>query len=174
MSTYFMSDPHFNHLNVIPYCNRPFKNVNHMNISIIDNVLKTIKDDDKLFLLGDIWDAEYLKFFNYFEVYFILGNHDKHPKSKYNKIIEVIERYDLKNIIVYENPIKINSILIISHEPFIGSGPFINIHGHLHNKFMKNDIQKEKYYINCCVENINYTPIKIEELFKQLKNVCKI
>ena len=138
-----------------------------MNMTIVNNILTTINENDKLFLLGDIWDPKYLKFFNYFKMYFILGNHDK-QKSKYNKIINVINEYNLDNIILYKHPVKIKDILILSHEPYQGKGPFINIHGHLHNKFMQNDIKNEKYYFNCCVENIEYKPIIVDEIFNRI------
>ncbi len=34
---FFTSDTHFNHANIIRFCNRPFKDVSHMNEAIISN-----------------------------------------------------------------------------------------------------------------------------------------
>ena len=34
---FFTSDTHFNHTNIIRSCNRPFKDVSHMNETIIAN-----------------------------------------------------------------------------------------------------------------------------------------
>ena len=35
--TYFIADTHFNHENIIKYCDRPFENVNVMELKLIDN-----------------------------------------------------------------------------------------------------------------------------------------
>lgn len=51
--TFFTSDTHFNHANIIHFCNRPFKDVEQMNETIIANWNNVISQDDTVFHLGD-------------------------------------------------------------------------------------------------------------------------
>ena len=50
---FFTSDTHFNHTNIIRFCNRPFKDVSHMNETIISNWNRVVGHDDIVFHLGD-------------------------------------------------------------------------------------------------------------------------
>ena len=52
--TWIISDLHFDHDEVIQYCNRPFTNVDEMNETILENWNKTIKKNDSVFFLGDL------------------------------------------------------------------------------------------------------------------------
>ena len=42
---FFTSDTHFDHFNIIEYCDRPFTNVKAMNEHIITNWNKTVKGE---------------------------------------------------------------------------------------------------------------------------------
>jgi calcineurin-like phosphoesterase family protein len=53
VTTYFSSDWHLDHVNIIRYCDRPFKDVDEMNAAIIDNCNELVGEDDTLILLGD-------------------------------------------------------------------------------------------------------------------------
>lgn len=57
------SDQHFNHENIIKYSNRPFRDVEDMNESLIDVWNKNIKRNDSVYILGD----------------FIFSSHDLYP-----------------------------------------------------------------------------------------------
>ena len=50
---FFTSDTHFYHGNIIRFCNRPFKDVEVMNETIISNWNNTVRQDDIVFHLGD-------------------------------------------------------------------------------------------------------------------------
>jgi len=82
---YFFSDPHFNHANIIKYCNRPFSSVEEMNTVIIDNINAVVGPGDILWCLGD-WvfgrnkaenAKKFLERITCGTVNLIWGNHDK-------------------------------------------------------------------------------------------------
>ena len=79
--TFFTSDTHFNHANIIRFCNRPFKDVEQMNEVMIANWNNVIGKDDTVFHLGDFClggAAEWTKILDRLngKIYLIMGNHD--------------------------------------------------------------------------------------------------
>ena len=112
---FFTSDTHFNHTNIIRFCNRPFKDVAHMNETIIANWNSVVGPDDIIFHLGDFclggsaeWinvlifhlgdfclggSAEWINVLNRLngKIYLIAGNHDiKNLRQNYTKYFEQI------------------------------------------------------------------------------------
>ena len=78
---FFTSDTHFYHGNIIRFCNRPFKDVETMNETIISNWNNTVGQDDIVFHLGDFClggSAEWTRILNRLNgrIYLIMGNHD--------------------------------------------------------------------------------------------------
>ncbi len=78
---FFTSDTHFNHANIIGFCNRPFKNVEEMNEAMIANWNKVVGVDDFVFHLGDFClggSAEWNKILDRLngKIILIMGNHD--------------------------------------------------------------------------------------------------
>jgi calcineurin-like phosphoesterase family protein len=54
MTTYFTSDQHFGHLNIIRFCDRPFPGVGAMNSRLVQLWNETVTDDDTVWVLGDV------------------------------------------------------------------------------------------------------------------------
>ena len=78
---FFTSDTHLYHGNIIRFCNRPFKDVDMMNETIISNWNNTVGQDDIVFHLGDFClggSAEWTKMLDRLNgrIYLIMGNHD--------------------------------------------------------------------------------------------------
>lgn len=78
--TFFTSDTHFGHANIIRLCNRPFEDVNEMNEKLIENWNKVVPENGTVFHLGDfafggsgLWN-KVLDQLNG-QIYLIMGNH---------------------------------------------------------------------------------------------------
>jgi calcineurin-like phosphoesterase family protein len=54
MTIWFTSDTHFGHENIIKYCDRPFKNTDHMNDEIVRRWNEAVSPNDIVFHLGDV------------------------------------------------------------------------------------------------------------------------
>jgi len=79
---FFTSDTHFGHANIIRYCDRPFKDVSHMNEAIIERWNSVVSNDDTVYHLGDValgpwdqWDSVLTRL-NGHKI-LIVGNHDR-------------------------------------------------------------------------------------------------
>jgi len=53
MAIYFTSDNHFNHDNIIRFCNRPFEDTSHMNEEMILRWNSRVQPEDTVYFLGD-------------------------------------------------------------------------------------------------------------------------
>lgn len=50
---WFTADTHFGHESIIRYCERPYKTVEEMDLALIDNWNKRVKEEDDVYVLGD-------------------------------------------------------------------------------------------------------------------------
>lgn len=84
---FFTADCHFGHTNIIKYCGRPFKNINHMNEEIVERWNKKVKPDDLVYHLGDFAYKGQLNARNFEHrlngnIVHVQGNHDKNNGVK--------------------------------------------------------------------------------------------
>lgn len=158
MKYFIISDTHFNHANIIKYCNRPFKDVEEMNKTMIKNWNETVSGKDVVLHLGDVAlgnkeeAKKILKQLNGRKI-LIKGNHDNWSDEFYKECgFEYVSRY----------PILWNNFYLLSHAPLQLSEttPYYNYYGHVHNddKYIESPTSK------CvCVERIGYRPLLIFE-----------
>jgi calcineurin-like phosphoesterase family protein len=167
--TYFISDPHFYHENIIKFCNRPFATAQEMNEVLILNINNTVEENDELYWLGDFGmcsDEEVLKIMRRIVCknnHYIMGNHDKAMKDpKVRNFFKSIQDY--KRIAVQGQDI------ILFHFPI---AEWVNchrgswmLHGHSHGTHNYSDFLKDKKIIDVGVDCTNYYPISFDEVKK--------
>lgn len=157
---FVISDTHFNHKNIIKYCNRPYSSVEEMNRDIICKWNSVVSPNDIVFHLGNFGFGTQMELASIFKQlngrkYLVMGNHDYKAGKKYYEEIGfngVYKEYILANI-------------VFSHYPKKIKAGQINIYGHIHNA------KPEKWYddrdhVCVSVEKINYIPIKLNDLLK--------
>jgi len=167
-----LSDPHFCHANIITLTKRPFKDIEEMNYSLINNYNAVVKQDDEVYFLGDVgWKdtkkvINILRQLNPSKRYLLKGNHDhKNIKDEaFAKFFDWIKDY---------HELSYNSRLyVMSHYPFhswrnSGRGS-IMCHGHTHG-----NINNNKYLrIDCGVDNpvCSFAPMSIDKIESIMKN----
>lgn len=97
MNTFFTSDTHFGHANIIKYCCRPFTSVEEMDNTLIHNWNAIVRPEDTVYHLGDFAvgggpAAPYLRRLNG-TIHFCLGNHDKRLVKAYLDIELELQSY---------------------------------------------------------------------------------
>lgn len=160
---FIVSDLHLGHENIIKYCNRPFKTVDEMNSTIIKNWNSVVEPHYTVYCLGDIvMNKRYLPLIDSLNGRKILvpGNHDIFEAKEYLKYFDDIRGYIVKEKIIFSH-IPINKEI---NDRFIG-----NVHGHLHEKNVMLNNKQDLWYLNVSVEQINYTPVNLEEIIQIIK-----
>jgi len=157
-NTYFLSDSHYSHANIIKYCpdTRPFKNVEEMNHHMISEWNSVVNDDDTVYFLGDFmfgkgsgWIFYQLKGLKHL----IRGNHD------YEETREL--HWESQHSILDLKPInKMN--VILCHYPLeswdrMGRGS-IHLHGHIHSTPTDRKILSIKNRFDVGVDRIGFQP----------------
>jgi calcineurin-like phosphoesterase family protein len=83
---FFTSDHHFDHANIIKYCNRPFLSVDEMNEEIVKRWNQVVDANDTVYYLGDfsLGKGSVEKFVPRLngEKYLVMGNHDACTSSR--------------------------------------------------------------------------------------------
>lgn len=179
---FFWSDPHFHHTRIIELAKRPFTTAEEMEDELVRRHNSVVKPGDSSYCLGDF--SILRKKREYPEVVrvgkrlngdlrLILGNHDHCPVTVYleagfEKIYGVWGGIDH---------------LLLSHIPIhpTDMGRFrACLHGHIHGhaspppvvgrppEFEEQD-QLVRPYLNMSVENINYTPVSLDEINDRIR-----
>lgn len=159
MTIFLISDTHFNHKNIIKYCNRPYWSVQEMNSELIKNWNRVVKKQDTVFFLGDFSLGHEFSYFSLLNghIFFVKGNHDQEKVAGNQTYEHIVLEYNGWQFYLVHDPKDIPS-------EFPGWG----LTGHVHNNHGA-FINPETMNVNVSVEMINYTPIKLSEIVKKIK-----
>ena len=178
---YFTSDLHFGHKNVIRFDNRPFATIEQMDEEIIKRWNNKVKDDDTVYVLGDIsWynDNKTCEILSQLsgKKHLIKGNHDKISANmrKYfysiNNYLEI--KVDDKDVVLCHYPITFFN----KHH----YGAYM-IYGHVHvtqewdivenvkRQLEKLDIKCNMF--NCFCGLYDYYPVSLTEIVDKWRNI---
>lgn len=177
MTTFITSDLHFGHANIIDYCDRPFKDVDHMTEALIANWNSVVGPDDSTWILGDLVmgdrekNLEHVKRLNGHKM-LLPGNHDHcHPmyKAKADKWKPIYEAAGLL-IAEVEQRLVLSGVRLC-HFPYDGDSTDeqrygewrpaddggLLLHGHIHDLWKINGRQ-----LNVGCDVWDYTPIPLD------------
>lgn len=169
------SDTHFNHTNIIKYCNRPFSSIEEMNETLINNWNKLVSEGDTVYHLGDFALGDKSLIPNFIKrlnghICFIMGNHDN-----LNVMGALVGNSKIESL-SWEEVVKVGKkTIIMNHFPFgslpdpLSNCPIIQLHGHVHSTPDKPWVHFDNQY-DVGVDNNNYTPVNLYELITKLCN----
>lgn len=170
-NTWFRSDDHFEHKNIIKYSNRPYSSINEMNEALIENHNSLVKPNDVTYFLGDVAFAppdKTVAFLNRMNGRKILikGNHDR-ANLRFAQFREAFEAiYDIAELSIDKHQV------VMCHFPMLswhrmGRGSFM-LHGHCHGS-MKYPFTGR--IIDVGVDCNNYFPVNWDTIKKRLENI---
>jgi len=159
-SVYLIGDTHFDHANIIRYCNRPFQSTQEMNETLVANWNNLVALRDIVYSLGDWTFGRGHKPAKYWvrklngRIISIKGIHDTRARGIKLHNSRILNYGGYKFLLLH-NP----------NEKRMDWHGWV-IHGHKHNNNMSKYpfINGERKTINVSVELINYTPISIDSL----------
>jgi calcineurin-like phosphoesterase family protein len=153
--TWFTSDTHFGHKNILEYEKdaRPFDTVEEMNERLIANWNDTVRPKDIVFHLGDFaFGAVNVAIADRLNGHkrLVMGNHDCHSFDLYVRHFQrLFGAHYWKRCILTHIPV---------HPRNLGDRFFLNVHGHLHSK---------------CVETFKLTRKEIEQMWRDPESVSR-
>ena len=164
---FVISDTHFNHSNILDFKDyigkpcREFDSVEQRNEAMLDNWVSVVGPKDTVIHCGDV-------LFGHNKVEWMTENFDRLPGKKR---LVVGNHDNLKMLAPFFKDMQLwidMPDFIFTHTPLHESTlaekhrfkePKINVHGHIHT-----NPSPEGPYRCVCVEQINFTPINIEDL----------
>ena len=166
--TYFTSDQHFGHFNIIRLSHRPFATADEMDEAMVAKWNAKVKADDTIYILGDLFfrsaNIEPILKRLSGRMHLILGNHDHSwtGKIRLGDYFESVQT--MKEIDVGGNPVTLCHYPMLSY-PQARRGYMI--YGHIHNNTGDDYwplIMRRPRMLNAGVDVNGFEPVTFDEL----------
>lgn len=174
MTTWFISDTHFGHTNVIEYSRRPFRDVTEMDESMLLNWNATVAPGDRVFHIGDFLFGEPERHAALLttlrgRITLVRGNHD-------GRLLTAIKRGKVHNpfaeIVDYKEITIDRELFVLCHYPMArwnaGHHGSYMLHGHCHGSMNHENQQRRRLDVG--VDNHGFTPINIDTVRATLRD----
>lgn len=161
MTTFFTSDTHYSHANIIKYCNRPWATVAEMNAGLVANHNAVVKPGDLVIHIGDFSMGPKASRYAHLpmlngKIILVRGNHDESSITKLKTFgfEDVVDTYDLVD--------PVHGKIHCAHVPnLLHSGDY-HFCGHVHEQW-RHHYPK---VINVGVDVRDYRPATADDLIK--------
>lgn len=179
----YISDTHIGHANIIRFCERPFRDADHMDAVLMAALREADALGHAILHLGDFSFRADRVLQNAARHTIVVGNHDRTRPPQRRAAYEAFfgrlvgtERTWKRNTLIIEDEIDGRTVrLLLSHEPQQDlQGCDWNLYGHTHNNEERNPERFQREYpwlarnhvrhVNVCVEGIGYRPRTLAEL----------
>lgn len=190
---FFTSDTHFGHANILHLGDgRPFKTIENMAMTIVENAWEVMSEDDELYHLGDVamgpWPIglQYIKLMPGTK-FLVPGNHDR-VSSLASKTRQANFRGDYEDVgFEILNEIEFTTIYdqlyVMSHYPYVGDSHDKDrfekirptdsglplIHGHSHQLERYTYSPNGTLQISVGVDANDWTPVSEEQIYELTK-----
>lgn len=181
MSLWLTSDLHFGHANIIRYCNRPFRDVAHMNAELVRRWNERVAPGDEVWVLGDVALGSIPRSLElvrslHGEKHLVAGNHDRCWEGN-RRHERWVDRYRDAGFVEIVTQTEIDlgggTVLPACHFPYEGDShdedrfiPYRPIddgrwllHGHVHDRWRVHDRQ-----INVGCDVWDWAPVAATEV----------
>lgn len=172
--SFFTSDTHYFHANIIKYSNRPFTNVDEMNKHMIKAWNEKVQSGDTVYHLGDFGftngtdAANIVRRLNGNKI-LIWGNHDKSLRKDKSFVGMWGSTHEILEITIQGQHIVLFHYPIMSwNRMFHGSW---HLHGHCHGnlKYPFNGKVRDMG-VDCCP---NFAPMSFEEIKEEFSTITE-
>lgn len=167
MDYFVTADLHLDHFNIIKYTNRPFRDLEHMNTTLVRNWNERVKEDDIVYHLGDFcfrggteggltkakkWESQLNG-----KIVYVKGNHDSNNGVK-TVITHLMAEFADKVILMQHIP--------PMHPAEIPSFVDIVLCGHIHDLWKVKWTDNNTPLVNVGVDQWKFRPMKLIEIIE--------
>lgn len=160
MTTWFTSDQHYGHTNIISFCKRPFESATEMNEAMIKNYQALVKPKDVVYILGDLAFCDPEPIVNRLpgQKHLVLGNHDQRRKNQLHRLpFNWIKESALVDVE--------GQSIFLCHHPWLSwpRGAW-HLYGHLHGNPHPALKYPLPFALDVGVDAHHYAPISFEQV----------